>query len=662
MEKNFPRIKNINNYIHSLLYKKYFRSVDVNNIFLINKIIFNESCHLVAEFKEFLIYEDNTEFLKYYYLLNQSFKKLKRFLNYYEKYSIYYPNYIILHESKYLYRNIIKKQRIIENYQNKKKEIKNYTKNNEEGNKKNNNDKIIFNSTVYNSILKNSENDGISIFGLSNKFNKDESKEDYSSISHIEDIITNIDKNEKEKEKRKKNIKIKNVNIPININNYKIKNYNNILKRNINHTNTNNTNSILLKTNKSNSLKHNNSNKENNIIVKNEKGNMLINYKTLLIEKKTNCLKSYKYKSKIINNNINNSTNSLKINSSVNNSILSFKKSNIYKKIIKTKIYEKLGKTNNIPNLEIQFNNFQKLNIKKGNKNIGLRKKLRNKIINIDEKKYKFSIYNTFNTVNGNNIMNNKKITFIEPKKCFSEKKLFKNKSIQTTRNKNLKNNKQANMKLLNFINSSKTYRSFIEKKHAMNNIFTSSIFIKIPKAHSNNKKKIKEKCDNNYIHKNKSIKYLKAFNCNSSSIEDKKNKFNKKEPQNHVDKNYIKKIKDIIKRNIFTNKKLFISNSYFKKDDKNKRDSKIANIKGKLDINNVLNLRNKTFLNKSNKNINISNEIKKIQNLSKINNKQKIELKKRKQIYLLKDNQLNTINGFDEIKKIIKIKNNKKF
>ena len=185
MEKNFPRIKNINNYIHSLLYKKYFRSVDVNNIFLINKIIFNESCHLVAEFKEFLIYEDNTEFLKYYYLLNQSFKKLKRFLNYYEKYSIYYPNYIILHESKYLYRNIIKKQRIIENYQNKKKEIKNYTKNNEEGNKKNNNDKIIFNSTVYNSILKNSENDGISIFGLSNKFNKDESKEDYSSISHI---------------------------------------------------------------------------------------------------------------------------------------------------------------------------------------------------------------------------------------------------------------------------------------------------------------------------------------------------------------------------------------------------------------------------------------------------------------------------------------------
>ena len=140
MDKNFQRIKNINNYIHSVLYKKYFRSVDVNNIFLINKIIFNESCHLVAEFKEFLIYEDNTEFLKYYYLLNQSFKKLKRFLNYYEKYSIYYPNYIILHESKYLYRNIIKKQRIIENYQNKKKEIKNYTKNNEEGNKKNNND------------------------------------------------------------------------------------------------------------------------------------------------------------------------------------------------------------------------------------------------------------------------------------------------------------------------------------------------------------------------------------------------------------------------------------------------------------------------------------------------------------------------------------------
>ena len=115
METTIP-IKNIYNYINSLLYKKYFLSEDKKNIFLIEKIIYNESCHLVAEFKEFLIYEDNTEFLKHYYLLNQSFKKLKRFLSYYGKYSIYYPNYSILHESKYLYKNIIKKQKIIENY------------------------------------------------------------------------------------------------------------------------------------------------------------------------------------------------------------------------------------------------------------------------------------------------------------------------------------------------------------------------------------------------------------------------------------------------------------------------------------------------------------------------------------------------------------------
>ena len=654
METTIP-IKNIYNYINSLLYKKYFLSEDKKNIFLIEKIIYNESCHLVAEFKEFLIYEDNTEFLKHYYLLNQSFKKLKRFLSYYGKYSIYYPNYSILHESKYLYKNIIKKQKIIENYneiRNDKIKKKKKKKNNEENFK----DKKIFNSTIYNSILKNSENDGMSIFGLSNKGNKEENKEDFSGISNIEEIITNIDKNEKGKMKIKNILKIKNVNIPINIiNNNKIKNYNNKLNRNINITTNNSTINISLKTNTSNILKHNNSNKDN-LVIKNGKNTKLINYKTLLKEKNANCIKSYKYKSKIINNNKNNSINSPKYNLSVNNSILSFKKNN--KKILKTKIDTKIGKTTNIPNLEIQINNFPKINIKKGNKYIGLRKTLRNNIINIDEKKNLFSIYNTFNSIKENNYINNKKIIHNEPKKCLSEKKLFKSKRIQPVKNKNL-NNKNLNMKLITFINKEDKYRSFIEKKNIINKIFTSSIFIKNQKTHSNKEKKIEEKYDKIYnIQKNKnSIKNLKNCNCNSLSKESKKNKFNKKQSQNQIDKNFIKKIKKIIKRNVYTTKKLFISNSYFKKDEKNKKDSKIVNLKSKLDINNVLNFRNKTFLNKSNKNINISNEIKKFKNLITMKNNQKIDVKKRNQIFLLKDNRLNTINGIDEIKKIIKMR-----
>ena len=117
METSKSYLTKIKNYLHSKLYRKYLITNDMNNSFLVEKIIFNEKCRLVAVFKEFLIFEDDFEFLKKYYKINSIIKKLKLFLEYYEKYSILFPNYSILPESKYIYKNIHKKQKMIQNMQ-----------------------------------------------------------------------------------------------------------------------------------------------------------------------------------------------------------------------------------------------------------------------------------------------------------------------------------------------------------------------------------------------------------------------------------------------------------------------------------------------------------------------------------------------------------------
>ena len=115
-------IKEINKYINSQLKSKYKTNENIHNVVCIENIIFNEKCHLVALFKDFLIYDDDYEFLKRFYNLKESNKKLNLYFSYYEQYSISYPNYTILPESKYIYKNIHKKQRMLEKQQSIEKD------------------------------------------------------------------------------------------------------------------------------------------------------------------------------------------------------------------------------------------------------------------------------------------------------------------------------------------------------------------------------------------------------------------------------------------------------------------------------------------------------------------------------------------------------------
>ena len=113
---------------------------------IINDIIFNEKAHVVALFKDFLIFDDVSEFLKRHYKTHESLIRLPKICEFYESYSKIFPNYTNIPESKYMYKNIKRKQKVIDNNQ---KLPDDYNEDDEE-------DKII-NTQALNSIMNQTE-------------------------------------------------------------------------------------------------------------------------------------------------------------------------------------------------------------------------------------------------------------------------------------------------------------------------------------------------------------------------------------------------------------------------------------------------------------------------------------------------------------------------
>ena len=100
-------------YAFKKIIKKYINP-KYYTVNIINNIIYNEKSHIVAIFKDYLILDDTSEFLKRYYKVYESIIRLPKFYEYYNTYSKIYPNYTSLHEGKYIYKNILKKQRMID--------------------------------------------------------------------------------------------------------------------------------------------------------------------------------------------------------------------------------------------------------------------------------------------------------------------------------------------------------------------------------------------------------------------------------------------------------------------------------------------------------------------------------------------------------------------
>ena len=121
----------------------------------INNIIYTEKCHVVARFKDFLYYDDATEFFHKFFKKKELNSTLTKVFNFYAKYCKVFPNYMILPENEFLYRNLRKKQKMIDQFNEIKREEEENRKHLKlKINKENENDYIIFNKNVQDSIEK----------------------------------------------------------------------------------------------------------------------------------------------------------------------------------------------------------------------------------------------------------------------------------------------------------------------------------------------------------------------------------------------------------------------------------------------------------------------------------------------------------------------------
>ena len=545
--KNIPKqiyplvaLDKIISYVQKLLCKKYFVSKISYQKLLIKNIIYDDKRRLVSVFKEQLIINDISEYMKKFYKKKESRIKLRKYFELYDKYSRIFPNYTPLIESKYIYTNIHRKQKVIDLQQNTNK------------NNKIKNNKIIFNSDVYQSIEKISENFNKDIFGIDNN-------ELNNSLIQINNIINNINKYELNFE----GIDLNN-NISNNINNKSIKNIKNknIIINNYYYNN----NSILTKNIPTESLNTNYIPKKNlSTIKKNILTNQKNKYKSLLYPifhlndlnktnknnylsdtiNRTNLTTRRNSKNKSINNNI--SMNNTKYSSAINNSFKfnkykNMKLNSILKKITNSDINNSLliKKGKNIDKEKLKIN--RTLVSKIINKN----NKIKNSGLITDRIKKKISII----TTGPKNDMNKLKIYLnkIKNKKCVGDKQNKINYDIKTDRG--IYNTGNINKIIQKQSLIRKNINNNINKKYLSNNLL----------INKNQEKKIpsvgKRKINTKYINTNtKDISNIINKTTNNSKMKIKgiqiKN-FNKtKKVFERNNKSYLKTSERKIKKTI---------------------------------------------------------------------------------------------------------------
>ena len=162
-------MKTIKRISHFNFINKYIKNEFYYNSIIIDHIIHNDPGHIVAEFKDFLIMGDINEFLQNYYKKKESIYLLPKIYDYYISYSVIFPNYVILPESQYIYKNIQKKQKVIDIQQeqeDKEAKIKKGLIKEEKV------EDELFTTQVLDSILNQTDTSGIKqYFGISTEGN-----------------------------------------------------------------------------------------------------------------------------------------------------------------------------------------------------------------------------------------------------------------------------------------------------------------------------------------------------------------------------------------------------------------------------------------------------------------------------------------------------------
>ena len=260
-------LKNFEKTTHKILMRTYlyyfYRSYEEQ---IIENVLYNNPCHFVAVYKDYLIIDDFLEYLRRYYETKESIVRLKKIFIYYHETSVIFPNYTRLVESKYLYDNVIKKQNVIDEQQNLEDYLK-VKKNNEKKQeekrsplkkiqdifKNNDNEEEVtrvFDSKVYEEIL-NTSGESIQriMFGIDSKSNHNVMRtindngsqnylNEYEKVDEneiIKNLLMNLDKYKNINHKRKNIILLndnKN-NLKYSLRIYNNKKFNTLFKDNI---------------------------------------------------------------------------------------------------------------------------------------------------------------------------------------------------------------------------------------------------------------------------------------------------------------------------------------------------------------------------------------------------------------------------------------------
>ena len=117
--------------------KKYNMTIESYNKKVITDIIYDERKHIVSVFKNYLLWDEMSDFLKRFYYKHESKNRLPKINHYYEKYTLFPPVYFPLEDViKIMLKNVKRKKKYLEmieenednmyNNNNKKKENKEF--------------------------------------------------------------------------------------------------------------------------------------------------------------------------------------------------------------------------------------------------------------------------------------------------------------------------------------------------------------------------------------------------------------------------------------------------------------------------------------------------------------------------------------------------------
>ena len=513
----------LKSYAHKYFINIYKNSKNDYNVRMIDDILNNESTHLVAEFKDYLIMGDITEFLQKFYNINDCKKYLPKIYEYYNCSSVIFPNYVNLHESKYIYKNIRKKQKVIDNQQEqeeKKEKIK-------KGNINFENKDDFFTTKTFNSILNQTNTSNVKLFfGINDNLDANETPND---------IVAKLEQAEKEVMKTKINLfKNKNSNqmnmimensnsttnkIKMNSNSNIFNNTSKIYNKN-KYIKERNKNNCLIGSKKKNNMKLNNNNNINaNNDMNSEKPKKILiqmnNYmsknKNQIIneDQQKNFIKTSYNKTEIENENNSKNNSSTFHGNSINNlkgkEIRKYLIDNIHKKQIyirnvnnpykniKKQIINSLfpsrsvikinSNNNNNNNSSLKYNSFNNTNKKSINKDIPIENPIQHTVIdpkipsspstitiqaNPLNKKYNKTI-NKKESYSSRNISNNSKLNSNAKSKINVKSSQDKIKNVKSP------NNTNNNQNITNFNNntiSTTTSKSTIVKYIHTNNNF----------------------------------------------------------------------------------------------------------------------------------------------------------------------------------------------